>query len=234
MDYLFLANTNLFRGLRAEEVKAVLSCLGAREKAYKKDELIYRTGDLVTEVGLVESGSVNIVVNLYWGNSNIFGHIEKGKTFAETYAAIPGKELLCDVLAAEDSKVIFLNMNKLLTTCQNSCVFHQRLIQNLLRISATKNLNFFTRMMHIAPKSIREKMLSYLSEQALKNGSVDFTIPFSRQQLADYLGVDRSALSNELSKMQKDGLIRYHKNQFTLLSVIDAPIHLEKPRMLLI
>ena len=216
MNYFFLSNTILFQGIKEDEIKHVLQCLNAREKKYKKDEIIYRAGDNVSEMGLVESGSVNIVVNFYWGNSNIFGHIGKGEIFAENYAAIPGKELACDVVAVEDTEVLFLDVGKLTTTCQHACTFHRRLIQNLLRISAMKNLNMSNRMMHIAPKSIRERLLSYLSEQAIENGSAHFTIPFSRQQLADYLGVDRSALSNELSKMHKDGLISYRKNEFTL------------------
>jgi len=216
MNYFFLSNTPLFHGIKENEIAHVLSCLGARENSYRKNETIFRAGDTVREFGLVESGSVNIVVNFYWGSSNIFGHMEKGEIFAENYAAIPGKELTCDVVAAEDSVILFLDFTKLLTTCQHGCSFHHRLIHNLLRISAQKSLNLSSRMMHIAPKSLRGRLLSYLSEQAMIHGSTRFTIPFNRQQLADYLGVDRSALSNELSKMQKDGLITFRKNEFTL------------------
>jgi len=216
MNYFFLSNTPLFHGIKENEISHVLSCLGARERTYRKNETIFRAGDTVHEIGLVESGSVNIIVNFYWGSSNIFGHIEKGMIFAENYAAIPGKELICDVVAAEDSEILFLDLTKLLTTCQHGCNYHQRLIHNLLRISAQKSLDLSSRMMHTAPKSIRDRLLSYLSEQAMINGSTRFTIPFDRQQLADYLGVDRSAMSNELSKMQKDGLISFRKNVFIL------------------
>lgn len=216
MNYKFLTNTNLFRGIREEELKPMLNCLSAREKRYQKDEIIYRTGDVVHEIGLVEAGSVNIVMNSYWGNSIIIGHVESGKIFAETYAAIPGEELLCDVVAAEDAEILFLDFAKFATTCSSACSFHQRVIQNLLRISALKNLGMSRRMIHTAPKSMREKILSYLSEQAMLNGNTSFEIPFNRQQLADYLGVDRSALSAELSRMQKDGLITYQKNHFEL------------------
>ena len=216
MNHFFLSNTGLFHGIREQEIGAMLGCLGSRERRYDKGDIIFRAGEAVTEIGLVLGGSINIVVNFWWGNSNIFGHIGKGDIFAENYAAIPGKELLCDVVAAEDAEVLFLALGKLLTTCENGCPFHRRLIRNLLRVSAQKSLNLSTRMMHIAPKSIRERLLSYLSEQAMEHGAAHFSIPFSRQQLADYLGVDRSALSNELSKMQKDGLIEYKKNEFTL------------------
>jgi len=216
MNYFFLLNTPLFHGIKENEIRHILSCLSAREKTYRKNETIYRAGDTVHEIGLVESGSVNIIVNFYWGGSNIFGHVEKGKIFAENYAAIPGKELICDVVAAEDSEILFLDFTKLLTTCQHGCNYHHRLIHNLLRISAQKSLNLSSRMMHTAPKALRDRLLSYLSEQAMINGSTHFTIPFNRQQLADYLGVDRSAMSNELSKMQKDGLITFKKNEFRL------------------
>ncbi|MCR4956831.1 MAG: Crp/Fnr family transcriptional regulator [Lachnospiraceae bacterium] len=216
MNYQFLTNTNLFHGIRDEEIQHILSCLGAREHAFSKNDIIFRAGDTVREIGLVEDGSVNIVVNFYWGNSHIFGHVEKGEVFAENYAAIPGKELLCDVVAAEDCKVLFLDFTNLLTTCQNGCNFHQHLIRNLLHISAKKSLNLSSRMMHTAPKSLRDRLLSYLSEQSMVHGSTHFTIPFNRQQLADYLGVDRSAMSGELSKMKKDGLITYKKSEFWL------------------
>lgn len=216
MNENFLVSTPLFHGMNRDEVRIILGCMGAREKKYAKDEIIFRAGSPISEVGLVLSGSVNIVVTFYWGGSHIFGHVEQGSVFGENYAAIPGKELLCDVVASEDCEILFLGMRSLLTTCQSGCAFHHRIIQNMLRISAQKNLNLSTRMMHIASKSLRDRLLSYLSEQAMENGSTHFTIPFDRQQLADYLGVDRSALSNELSKMRRDGLIDYRKSQFKL------------------
>ncbi len=216
MNSFFLVNTPLFHGIRENEIMQILSCLGAGERQYRKDEVILRTGACVSEIGLVVSGSVNIVVNFYWGDSNIFGHIGQGEIFAENYAAIPGRELMCDVVACEETEVLFLHMDKLLTTCGNGCPYHARIIHNLLRICAQNNLNLSSRMMHTASKSLRGRLLSYLSERALEHGSRHFTIPFDRQQLADYLAVDRSALSNALSKMQKDGLITYRKNEFTL------------------
>ena len=221
MNYSALVNTTLFRGVRVDELHDLLSCLNAHERDYKKGEIILRAGDDVKEVGLVERGSVNIVVNFYWGNSGLFGHVTQGSVFAETYAAVPGKELLCDVVAAEDCTVLFMDMRHLTTTCASGCAFHQRIVHNLLRIFAQKNLSMSSRMMHIAPKSLRERLLSYLSEQAMEHGGAQFSIPFDRQQLADYLGVDRSAMSNELSKMQRDGLITYRKNEFILHRAAD-------------
>ena len=216
MNTFFLANTQLFRGISESEIAELLLCLGAHERKFQKDDVIFRAGSPVDEFGLVLSGSVNIVVNLYWGNSIIFGHMGKGEVFAENYAAIPGKEPVCDVVACEDTHVLFLKMQSVMTTCRMGCAYHNRIIQNMLRISAQKNLNMSSRMMHTASKSLRERLLSYLSEQALEHGGAHFTIPFNRQQLADYLAVNRSAMSNELSKMQAEGLISYRKNEFLL------------------
>lgn len=216
MNYGFLSETKLFSGIKAEEIKEALDCLSGYEKSFKKGEIIYRTGQTVTDMGLVEEGGVNITVNLYWGSSIILGNIEKGKIFAETYAAVSGKEMLCDAVAAEDCRVLFINVGKLLNVCKSTCGFHQKIIHNLLRISAMKNLNLSERMLHTAPKTIRGRLISYFSQMAAETGSREFTIPFSRQELADYIGVDRSALSAELSKMQKDGILTYRKNEFKL------------------
>ncbi len=213
----FLSSTPLFQNISAPEIHSLMSCTKAHEKHFAKDQTILQAGDRIHEVGLVMDGSANILVNFYWGDSRIFGHVEKGAIFAENYAAVPDKELLCDVVAAEDTTVLFMDLSEIMTTCGSSCTFHQRLIRNLLQIAATKSLELSSRMMHTAPKSLRERLLSYLSEQAQMQGDAHFTIPFNRQQLADYLGVDRSAMSAELSRMQKDGLITYHKSEFTLL-----------------
>lgn len=222
MDFSFLSGTNLFQGISQEEIKQLLPCLGGQEKNFQKDEVIFYAGDTTTRMGLVLSGSVNIIVNFYWGSSQIFGHVGAGDIFGQNYAAIPGQELNCDIAAAEPSKILFMDMNRLLTTCRGGCAFHTRIICNLVRISAQRSLSLSSRMLHIAPKSIRGRVLSYLSEQSVKNGSNRFVIPFSRQQLADYLGVDRSALSGELGRMQRDGLILCRKSDFTLLKQGEA------------
>lgn len=227
MNLQFLSNTTLFRGLQTDEIRSVLTCMNAQEKSYRKGEVLCRAGESVSSMGMILSGSVNIVVNYYWGGSNIFGHIGPGELFAESYAAIPGRELLADVIADEPTEVLFLPFLRLTETCAQSCPFHNRVIHNLLQIMARKNLHLSVRMMHTASRSIRNRLLSYLSEQAVQNGSSQFTIPFSRQQLADYLGVDRSALSNELSKMQRDGLITYKRNRFALTEKVPELFSLE-------
>ena len=216
MNLKFLSATSLFRGATEAEAEAMLQCLGAYEKQYAKGDTIYHAGEYAENMGMVLSGSVIIEIADLWGNTTVLGSVEAGQLFAETYACIPGEALMVSVRASEKSTVLFLNASRLLTTCQSSCAHHARLIQNLLQISAQQNLALSRRSVHTAPKTIRGRLLSYLSERAKQSGSFHFTIPFNRQQLADYLGVDRSALSNELSKMQGDGILTYDKNAFTL------------------
>ena len=129
---------------------------------------------------------------------------------------------MVNVVADEDTSILFLDIGRVLTTCRTTCTHHSMLIQNLLLASARKNLGLSERIMHTSPKSIRGRLLSYFSAQAARQGSVNFSIPFNRQQLADYLSVERSALSNELSLMQRDGLIRYEKNHFDVMEQIDG------------
>lgn len=216
MDEKFLTGTMLFRGTDAEEAKAMLSCLSAREKQYLKGETIFRAGECVESMGLVLSGGVNISMDDLWGNSTILSHVSPGQLFAETYACIPGEPLMVNVTAGEPSGILFLNAAKLLTACKNACPYHNTLIRNLLQISAMKNLALSRRSLHTSPKSIRGRLISYLSEQARRSGSLRFDIPFNRQQLADYLGVDRSAMSSELGKMRKEGILSFEKNHFLL------------------
>ncbi len=216
MDFVQISKTVLFQGTRPEDAEAMLKCLEAREKQFQKDETIYYVGDRVSELGLVLSGSVLIENDDLWGNRSILDRIGPGQIFAETYACVPGEKLLVTVTAAEKTEVLFLNVGKILRVCTNACSFHARLIRNLLTLSAQKNLNLSRRIFHTSAKSIRGRLLSYLSWQAVKQGSREFDIPFNRQQLADYLGVDRSAMSAELGKMKREGLIQVDRSHFRM------------------
>ena len=216
MDFVQISKTVLFQGTRPEDAEAMLKCLEAREKQFQKDETIYYVGDRVSELGLVLSGSVLIENDDLWGNRSILDRIGPGQIFAETYACVPGEKLLVTVTAAEKTEVLFLNVGKILRVCTNACSFHARLIRNLLTLSAQKNLNLSRRIFHTSAKSIRGRLLSYLSWQAVKQGSREFDIPFNRQQLADYLGVDRSAVSAELGKMKREGLIQVDRSHFRM------------------
>lgn len=219
MNFLFLTETPLFRGIAVQELEDMLACLGTDVRGYEKGEIIYRTGDVVTSLGVVLSGSVLIENDDIWGNTTVLDCVGPGQIFAETYACTPDEPLMVNVVAAEPAQILFLNVGRVLHACSNACGHHTALIRNLLTLSAQKNLNLSRKIFHTSPKTIRGRLLSYLSYQSMRSGSSTFTIPFNRQQLADYLNVDRSALSNELSKMQRDGLIRVDRNHFTLLGV---------------
>lgn len=216
MNLSFLTGTPLFCGISESEANAMLSCLQAEFKNFSRGETVLSLGDQTDSLGLVLSGSVLIRQPDFWGNENLISRVQPGQVFAETYACIPDCRMTVQVLAVEDSGILFLNVRRILHTCPSSCAFHSRLIENLLSVLAFKNLNLTRKISHTTPKSIRGRLLSYLSFQSIQQGSRHISIPFSRQQLADYLCVDRSALSNELSKMQKDGLLTCKKNSFSL------------------
>ncbi len=216
MNLLTIAQTKLFSGIAPQQAGSMLQCLEAHTRRYAKGDIICRAGEPFAFLALVLLGGVTIENHDVWGNRSILGHVGEGEIFAETYACLPGEPLLVNAVAAENSEILLMDMGKCLTVCPGGCPHHNRLIQNLLALTARKNLALSRRILHTSAKSIRGRLLSYFSEQALRQGGYQFTIPFNRQQLADYLGVDRSALSNELSKMKRDGLITYEKNRFTL------------------
>ena len=216
MDYLFLSKTLLFRGIAPEEIQSMMGCLRGSTKKYAKGSIIHHTGETISTMGLILSGSVSVENDDVWGYKSILDRISAGHIFAENYACLPGEPLMVNVVAVEPTEILFLNTNKMFTVCSNTCKFHSKLVRNMLSISAQKSLNLSRRIMHTSPKSIRGRLLSYLSFQATKHRSLEFEIPFNRQQLADYLSVDRSAMSNELSKMQRDGLLKVERSRFIL------------------
>ncbi len=217
MNIQFLTKTPLFRGSSLEEIEGMLNCLGARQRRFEKGERICRVGDSVTELGVILSGRVIIESDDIWGNTTVLDSVGPGQSFGETYACTPGEPMMVQVVAAEGSEILFLDIGRVLGICSNSCGHHSKLIRNLLALTAQKNLNLSRKIFHTSSKTIRGRLLSYLSDQAVRSGSNRFAIPFNRQQLADYLNVERSALSNELSKMKKEGLLKLDRNQFELL-----------------
>lgn len=194
----------------------MMKCLKHTVRTYAKGRCIYHTGQIVNDVCVVLSGSVQIENIDVLGNKSILGIAEAGDIFAESYACIPDQPMLVDVLAREDTEVLFINVPALFSE-SHSCGHGAKLIQNLLRISSRKNLNLSMRIFHSAPKTIRARLYSYFSEQISLQGSHEIRIPFDRQQLADYLGVERTALSKELGKMKAEGLIEFYKNEFCII-----------------
>nr|WP_297707029.1 Crp/Fnr family transcriptional regulator [uncultured Butyrivibrio sp.] len=216
MDITVLEKSRLFQGMTDKELSSCLDFLGAREKNYRKDDLILHAGERTSCIGMMLTGSVTIESNDVWGNCTVLSHVGKNQYFAETYALL-GEVLLVDVRANEDCSILFCDIRNLLDDSKKSSPWKEKLLKNILIISSQKNLVLSGRNFHTSPKSCRGRLLSYLNATALQTDSREFDIPFNRQQLADYLNLERTNMSKELSHMKDDGLIEYRKNHFKLL-----------------
>ena len=214
--YSMLRSCPLFSGISEAELDAMLSCLNAEKKSFPKDAFVLRAGDTAESIGLVLSGSVLVIQEDIWGNRNILSKAGPGQTFAAAFACEPGSVLNVSIIAEAPVTALFLNVKRILTVCPSACAHHSRIIRNLLSDLAGKNLLLNEKLTHIAQRTTRAKLMSYLSAEAQRRGAVEFDIPFSRQQLADFLAVERSGLSLELGKMKKEGLLDYHKEHFVL------------------
>ena len=211
-----LKRSRLFAGITESEITAMLQCLSAAVRIYDKGDCVLRRGETVSSVAMLLEGSIHIQKEDYWGNLSILNEITEGEVFGEVYACLGNEELLNHAVAVKPSVVLFMDVNRVLTVCPSACRFHGLLIRNLLNVMASKNKMLTQKLQHMSQRTTREKLLSYLSEQSLKAGSPSFTIPFNRQQLADFLAVDRSAMSNELGKMRDEGLLQFDRSHFVL------------------
>lgn len=215
-DYI-LTNVPLFYGLKTDEINSLTSCVNAKVKKYKKNEVLINEGDLIEAIGIVIDGTVQISKTDIEGNRLVISSVQKDDMFAETYALSQRHESPVSVIAIEDSIVMWLNVNRLLITCSSACAFHTKLIRNIIEILADKNIYLNRKLDLISKKTLRDKILHFLYSHSGHQKNKHFTIPYNRLAMADYLGVDRSALSRELSKMKDDGLIDYYMNTFILL-----------------
>lgn len=219
-NYLdILQRTRLFAGVGHDDIGTMLSCLGARVSRYEKGEYVLRQGEHLSDILVLAEGALHIQRDDYWGNRSILGHIGVGEIFGEAYTAPDSGPLLNDVIAVEDSTVFFFDVKRVITTCSSACRFHTAVVQNLFFAISEKNKDLVRKLDYMSRRTTREKLISYLSEEARKQNSAVITIPFNRQQLADYLSVDRSAMSSELGKMRDDGLLEFEKNRFKLISI---------------
>ena len=224
MDVSKIKNTILFRGMSEKEISDALEGLRAVTKKYKKGATILHAGSVTKRMGLVLEGSVTIENNDVWGNRTIFSHVGKNQFFAETYGLLANEPMLVDVVANEDCNILFLSISSLGRGFPDQESWTAKIMSNLLIISTQKNLTLSGRIFHTAPKTIRGRVMSYLNSVSIQKGMTEFDIPFDRQQMADYLNLDRTALSKELRKMKDDGLIDFHKNHFHLKETTELPI----------
>ena len=212
-----LSNTKLFSSVEEEDILVMLGCLQARKRTFKKGEYVLRQGEQLNDITVLVEGNLHEQRDDYWGNRSIISTIGVGEIFGEAYVGPDSGVLLNDVVAVEDSVVLFFDVYRIINVCSSACRFHTMVVQNLFLAISEKNRQLIQKLGHMSKRSTREKLISYLSEEAKKQNSGTIEIPFNRQQLADFLSVDRSAMSSELGKMRGEGLITFEKNKFTLL-----------------
>jgi CRP-like cAMP-binding protein len=212
-----LKDVPLFEHIDAQDIPEMLKCLKATKKSYQKDSFIRCEGDNTDFIGIVLEGTIQILQNDYDGKRTITAAFGAGSMFAEAFACADVPVLPVNVLAATDCVILFLNKKQILHQHGCSDDFHIQLIENLLKIVSRKNILLNQKLRYISHKTTSEKLLAFLTDQARLHHSNEFTIPYDRQALADYLGVERSAMSAEISKLKKNGVLMTHKSYFKLL-----------------
>jgi len=214
-----LKSCPLFDGIHPDDLQGMLGCLGGKELTVKKGHTLFREGDSATTIGIVLSGSIQLIREDIFGNRSIVDHIGKNMLFGESYAFSATEVLPVSIIADSDSHILLLESRRITTCCSNACAFHSQVIFNLLRIVANANLTLHSKIHITSQRTTREKLMTYLLGQAKLAQSSQFSIPYDRQALADYLEVDRSGLSAEISKLRKEGILECNKNRFRLLKI---------------
>jgi len=211
-----LQSCTLFQDISPGDIPGLMTCLGANVRSFKKQQQILSEGDPADLLGILLSGSASVVNEDILGNRSILSLVQPGQLFAESFACAGAKTLPVSVVANEDASVMLIDCRRITQSCTNACGFHNQMIYNLLQAVAARNLEFHQKLEITAKRTTREKLMAYLLSQAKLAGSKEFTIPYDRQSLADYLGVERSAMSAELSKLQREGVLTTNRSRFTL------------------
>lgn len=215
----FLKKVRLFRDMDNEKIEVMMNCLGATERRYKKDTMIFMAGDPISEVGIILKGTVQVIKEDMLGNRSIVAHLTEGELFAETLACAGVLNSPVTTIAMTNCEILFIGFRRIITSCTSSCEFHSKLIENMLNIIAQKNIVLNYKLNLLSQRTIGEKLRTYFLSEMEKTGSDKFIIPFSRNELADFLCVDRSALSRELSKLRDQGKIKFNKNEFEIMKL---------------
>jgi len=212
-----LKSSPLFDEIAESDLQPLLSCLGAKLIHTEKNRIVFRSGEKTQSFGMVLSGRVQVYQDDYYGNRSIFANIGPGHLFGESFACADDEPLLVSIVTTAESDLLLIDCLRLASPCANACDFHRQLVHNMLNIIARKNILLTQKIEHTSKRTTREKVLAYLSSQARAAESSRFSIPFNRQELADYLAVDRSGLSVELCKLREEGMLKFEKNKFELM-----------------
>lgn len=207
----------LFHGVTDEELLKMLGCLDARVTEFDKKYTIFPEGYSAKYIGIVLSGTVQTILVDYCGNRSILSELGPGELFGEAFACAEVENVPVSVIANDPCEVMLINCSHILNDCKTRCAFHQQMIYNLMRGLAKKTIEFHQKLEIVSQRTTRDKLLTYLTMYSKKVGKDEFDIPFDRQELADFLEVERSGLSVEISKLKKEGFIDSEKNHFILL-----------------
>ena len=213
--YGIIAKSKLFEGISEENIITLLNCLDYSIKKYHKNQFILKQGDFFDSIGLILSGNVIVTKDDYMGNQNVLSKFTTSDHFAESFAASK-LALTVDVVCSSDVIVLFIPLDRITTLCNNTCSYHVTLLHNLMRLIASKNILLTNKINQMAKRTTRDKLMAYLLDVSTSKNSDSFDIPYNRQQLADYLSVDRSAMSNELCKLRDEEYIKFNKNHFEI------------------
>lgn len=212
-----LKKSALFTGISEKDIESILPCLDAEFKSFKRGQIIFMEGDEINKLGIVISGKLHITKDDYLGNRNIISTVTPVQIFGEAFVCARVKTIPSGVEAAEDSIILMINTSKIYSPCASVCSSHRMLIKNLLFILSEKNIMLNRKIEILSKRTTREKLMAYLLDEAAKAGSSEFTIPYNRQQLADFLSVERSAMSAEISKLRSQGKIEANKSYFRII-----------------
>lgn len=230
--FFILSQCPLFDGIEQKDLKAMLECLGAKFVSVSKGNPVFLEGEPAQLVGIVLSGGMQVAQDDYYGNRSVLSMLQPGDSFGEAFSCAGLDSMPVSVFAAKNSDVLLLNCRRILTLCSHTCHFHSLLIQNILQGLAQKNIAFTQKVRYMSQKTTKEKLMAYLLDQAKQQGRAEFVIPFDRQALADYLGVERSAMSAELGKLKKAGLLDT-KGSWFCLKLIPTHIKIKNPKCLM-
>ena len=212
-----LKKVDLFSGIDQADYGPLLACLSAKLVHYDKNQMVFTSGESINHFGIVLSGQVQVFQDDYYGNRSILAVIGPSGLFGESFACAEIKALPVSVIATTESEILFIDCQRMESPCSNACGFHRRLIHNMLGSIAKKNVALTQKIEFTSKRTTREKLLAYLSFEAQKAKSSSFSIPLNRQELADFLFIDRSAMSFELGKLRNEGILKFHKNEFELI-----------------
>lgn len=212
-----LSNIILFDGISEKYYEDVLICLDAYIREYKKYEFVYKTGESLRHIGIVLNGAINVIKEDMNGNVMIINQISENELFGETFSCAGVEKIPVSIQAVSDTTILFINSKKIIGDGSCMCEYRKILIENMLKILANKNLHQSRKIEHLSKRSTRDKLLSYLHDEVIIKGKKEIAIPYNRQELADYLCVDRSALSKEICKLRDEGKIEFSKNWFKIL-----------------